>query len=191
MHPISLAISSRLAKFGRLIIAAISASVISLAAAPSTSHAAGADGVYRVTGGRGSFTGGGETVKIPKSVFNEITKEQSAGIVVKNQKIVINRKMTAALFKSLAEESGITINPKVTGPSSITLTSDGGHFSGKTSRPIITKFVGFEDGEKFSVTVKTQVSASVKGDSLTLVTRFTATDGSDEFSGAITLLGKL
>lgn len=190
MQTISPSISSRLVNFSRLILTAISASVISLAAAPSTSHAAGADGVYRVTGGSGSFSGGGETVKIPKSVFSEIAKEQTAGIVVLNQKIMVNRKLTAALFKSLAEDSGITIHPKVTGPSSLKLVPDGDHFTGKTLQPIITKFSGFDDGEKFSVALKTYINVMVKGDSLTLVTRFSGTDGTDKISGTITLFGK-
>ena len=190
MQTTSVARSSRLVKLTRFILAAISVSVISLAALPSTSLAAGADGVYRVTGGKGSFTGGGETSKIPKSVFNEIAKEQTAGIVVLNHKIMVNRKMTAALFKSLAEDSGITIHPKVKGPSSLTLVPDGDHFTGKTLQPIITKFSGFDEGEKFSVTLKTYITVTVKGDSLTLVTRFSGGDGSDKVSGTITLFGK-
>ena len=190
MLTITQSISSRFVKLSQLVLTAVSASVISLAAVPSTSLAAGADGSYRVTGGSGSFTAGGETAKIPKSLFSEIAKNQAAGIVVQNQKIKINRQMTEALFKSLAQDSGITIHPKVTGPSYFTFVPAGDHFAGKTLQPIVTKFSGFEDGEKFSVTVKTYVSATVKGDSLTLVTRFTATDGADKLSGTITLLGR-
>jgi hypothetical protein len=169
---------------------AVSMSVIALAAVPSTALAVGVDGIYRVTGGSGSLSSDGQTKKIPKSVFDQITQDQSAGIVVKNQKLKINRMMTAALFQSLAAESGVTIDPKVTGPSSITLVATGGYFAGKTLQPIVTKFSGNDHGEKFSVTAKTYINVAVKGNSLTLTTRFAAVDGADKISGTITLVGR-
>lgn len=178
-----------LSRFSRLICAATSVLGISLAALPSTSLAAGADGNYRVTGGKGSISINGQMQKIPKSVFNQITAEQAAGLVVKNQKIKVNRNLSAAFIQSLAKESDITLRAKVTGPSSITLAPAGSSFAGKTVRPIIAKLTGVDAGEKISVTVTTNVDATVKASTLTLTTRFSATDGSDEISGVITLVG--
>ena len=110
-------------------------------------------------------------------------------MVVRDQKLKINRNLAASFFQSLAQEQGITVRPKVTGPSFITLMPVGNDFTGKTSNPIVAKLSGSDDGEKFSVIVKTNVSAVVKGDTLTLTTRFTATDGSDKITGVITLVG--
>jgi hypothetical protein len=180
---------SPLLKLGRLMLIATSASVVSLAATPNTASAAGADGTYRLTGGSGFFKGAGETYKIPKSVFKDISKNQAAGIVVKKNKIKIDPNMTAALFQGLAD-AGTTLNPTVTGPTSLTLSPSGKNFSGQTNQPIVTKFTVTDAGKKSSVTVKTYVSATVKGGALTLVTRFSATDGTEDASGAITLLGK-
>lgn len=176
-------------KFCQLLCTAASVLAICLVAFPGIAHAVGADGTYRVTGGKGSFSSGGETRKIPKSVFNEITKGQSAAMVVRDQKLKINRNMAASFFQSLAQEQGVTVRPKVTGPSSITLLPAGSYFTGKTSSPILAKLSITDDGEKFSVIVKTNVSAVAKGDTLTLTTRFTATDGSDKVNGVITLVG--
>ena len=176
-------------KFCQLLCTAASVLAICLVAFPSIAHAVGADGTYRVTGGKGSFSSGGETRKIPPAVFNKITKGQSAAMVVRDQKLKINRNLAASFFQSLAQDQGITVRPKVTGPSFITLMPVGNDFTGKTSSPIVAKLSGSDDGEKFSVIVKTNVSAVVKGDTLTLTTRFIATDGSDKITGVITLVG--
>lgn len=190
MHSHTLSLSSRIVKLSRLAFTAVSLSVVSLAASPSTAQVVGADGNYRVTGGSGSLSSGGETRKIPKSVFNTIIKEQSGGIVVKNQKLKINRDMAALLLQSIAGNSSVITTSKVTGPSSITLVPTGSFFTGKTLQPIVAKFSGKDGGEKFSVTVKTYANATVKADAVTLTTRFSATDGSDQVSGIITLVGK-
>ena len=190
MQSYILSLSSRLVKLSQLAVTAVSMSVISLAVLPSTAQAAGADGIYRVTGGRGSLSSGGMTRPIPKSVFAQITKDQAAGIVVKNQKVKINRNIAAALLQSLAGDSAGNVDLKVTGPSSITLVATGDYFTGKTLQPIVAKFSGESDGETFSVTVKSNVNVAIKGDSVTLTTRFTATDGSEQLSGVITLTGK-
>jgi hypothetical protein len=54
----------------------------------------------------------------------------------------------------------------------------------------VTKFTVTDKGKKSSVTIKTYVNATVKGGAITLVTRFSASEGKDKASGAITLLGK-
>lgn len=176
-------------KLSQVICTAVSVVSMSLAVFPAIAQAAGADGNFRVVSGKGSFSANGETRKIPQSTFNEIVKGQVAAMVVKDQKLKINRNMSAAFFQSFAQESGVKINPNVTGPSSITLVPTGNYFAGKTVRPIITKFSGTDEGEKFSVTVKTDVNAVAKGNTLTITTRFTARDGSDTISGVITLVG--
>jgi hypothetical protein len=184
-----LCVSSQLLKVGRLVLVAASASLISLATTPNTASAAGADGTYRLTGGSGFLKAAGTTTEIPKSVFKNITKNQAAGIVVKKNKIKIDPNTTAAFFQSLADK-GTTLNPTVTGPTSLTLSPSGKNFSGQINQPIVTKFTVTDDGKKSSVTIKTYVSATVKGGAITLVTRFSGSDGKDKASGAITLLGK-
>ena len=186
---IQLTPSTLLGKFSRLICTATSVLGISLAALPSTTQAAGADGNYRVTSGKGSISINGKTQKIPKSVFDEITADQSAAMVVKSQKIRIERTLSASIFQSIAEESGVTLRAKITGPSSITLRPVGTSFTGKTANPIITKLTGVYRDEKVSATVKTNVSATVKANTLTLTTRFAAKIEGDNVSGVITLVG--
>lgn len=111
-------------------------------------------------------------------------------MVVRDQKLKINRNMATSFFQSFALDQGFTVRSKVTGPSAITLTPAGSGFAGKTTGPIVVKLSGTDDdGEKFSVIVRTNVSAVTKGDTLTLTTRFTATDGSNKGSGVITLVG--
>jgi hypothetical protein len=178
-----------LGKLSRLICMATSVLGISLTALPTTTLAAGADGNYRVTAGKGSISINGRTETIPKSVFDEITADQSNAMVVKGQKIKFNRNLSASIFQSLAEESGITLRAKITGPSSITLKPVGSAFIGKTASPIITKLTGVYRDEKVSATVKTNVDATVKANTLTLTTRFVAKLGGDKVSGVITLVG--
>jgi hypothetical protein len=180
---------SPLLKFGRLMLIAASASFISLATTPTTASAAGADGTYRLTGGSGFFKGAGTTEDIPDSAFKDITKNQAAGIVVKKNKIKIDPNMTAKLFKGLFADAGIKFRPTVTGPSSLTLKPSGSDFSGRNTQPILTKFTVTDEGKKYSMTIKTYVTATVKGSTIKLSTRFSGTDGKEKVSGEITLLG--
>ena len=78
-------------KLSQLICTAVSVVSMSLAVFPAIAQAAGADGNFRVVSGKGSFSANGETRKIPQSTFNEIVKGQVAAMVVKDQKLKINR----------------------------------------------------------------------------------------------------
>lgn len=176
-------------KFSQLICTAASVVSMSLAVFPSTAQAAGADGNFRVTSGKGSITINGDTQQIPKSVFNEVIKDQSSAMVVRGQKLKINRNVAGDIVKALADE-GVFTDAKTTGPSSTTLKPVGNYFTGKNLQPIVTKLSGVYKGDKISVTAKTNVSAKVVGKTLTLTTRFSATDGENGFSGVITLVGK-
>lgn len=165
-------------------------SAISLAAVPSNALAAGADGVYKVTGSEGTITIGSDILDIPKKALNKATQGQTAVIVIKKQKIMLNRNATAILLKQIFGKAKFTMNPKVKGPMSLTLVPTEGGYTGKTSTPITSKITVTDEGRKIALTIKTDVAAVVQGGSITLTTTFTASDGTNSVPGKITVTAK-
>lgn len=181
---------SRFTKFARVCLAAC-VSLVTLSAAPR-SMAAAPNGAYEIIGGSGSLSSSGQTITIPKQFFKELAK-QGGDIVVKNNKLQINRYTTADVFEVILPGAGSIIEEvKVTGPSSITLTPTGESFAGKTTQPILTTLIGVDnDDEDFTVKLTTNVSATVTGNRITVTLRFSGGDKNAQVSGKITLRGKL
>ncbi len=181
---------SRFSKFARICLVAC-VSLVTLAAAPRA-VAAAPNGAYKITGGTGSLTSEGFTIPIPKRFFQELAK-QGGEIVVKNNKLQINRYTTAEVFEVILPGVGSILEEiKVTGPSSITLAPSGETFTGKTSQPILTTLIGVDgDDEDFTVKLTTNVTATVTGERITVTLRFSGGDKNAQLSGKITLRGKL
>ncbi len=181
---------SRFSKFARVCLA-ISGLLITLAAAPRA-VAAAPNGAYELIGGKGSLSSEGKTITIPKLVFQEIVG-QGGAIVIRNNKLQLNRNLTGDFFKVFLQTVGTKITKiKSTGPTSITLVASGESFTGRTTQPIRTTLTGTDDeGDSFNVSLTINVSVTVSGDRITVTTRFSGGDENEQISGNITLRGKL
>jgi hypothetical protein len=190
IHMISSSIS-RVHHIGRCFFSAVAFLSVFLVAAPEA-VAAVPNGNYKLSGGRGSLSSGGKTIVIPQSFMRELAN-QSGMIVVRNNRLLINRNGTAEVLRSILSGVGTRIRSvKVTGPTFVPLRGSGQRYTGKTNTPIRTQMKGIDDtGDAFTVNLITHISATINGRQVTLTTRFSGGDSEAQVVGNITLIGKL
>jgi hypothetical protein len=158
---------------GRFLLAVLCAALVSFTAAPAA-LAAGIDGEYLFTRATGTITAGGETQELPQELVQQLAASQSGGLVIKNNKITIDRKVVVRLLNKLKKEYGATVKYKLTGPTSIKFNKHGKVFTANTSKPVVATFDITipmpEDPEPMKIkgNLKSDFDAKVKGKVLTL-----------------------
>ncbi len=181
--------SFRTPRLGQILLATLSVSVFSLAASPLT-HAAKVDGKYEVKSATGSVTFNGDEVDIPKSIVKRIAGVANGDITIQDDTLRLKKKAAIRFAEEIADELDLDIEASVTGPSSVTLEKSGKAYTGQTSRPIVTSFEADAFGVDISGKLKTQVSARVRGKTLTIVVRFGGSGAGSDVSGRVTIVAK-
>jgi hypothetical protein len=181
---------SRFANYGRLGLATACVSLVSFSAVPQA-LAAGADGEYAFNSASGSLRFDGDSVDIPQALVKRIANVTDGEITIRNNTIRVNKAGTVRVIENLGDDLNAEVEASATGPNTVVLTKTGNRtFSGKTTSPIVTSFEGDIFGEDFSGELKTRVSATVEGKTLTMVIRFSGETLGEDFSGRITIIAK-
>ncbi|MES2658932.1 MAG: hypothetical protein V4689_09955 [Verrucomicrobiota bacterium] len=181
--------SSRIANLGRLLLAAMCVSLVTVAAAPKA-LAAAPNGVYEFTSASGTVKFGDNTIDIPESAVKRIAGVVNGDITIQNKTLQLNRNATKKIVKELGDELDFDVKVTVTGPTSVTLSKDVDIYIGSTEEPIVTSFEGDFHGEDFSGELITDVTAKVKGKTLRLIITFSGETLGEEFSGKLVIVAK-
>lgn len=181
----------RFARTGRLLLTASCISFVSFTAVPHA-VAAKAAGTYEVKSARGSLKLDGDSVDIPRSLVKRIAGVVDGEITVRSDNTIkLKKNGTLRILEELEDEfNGFKIEGSVRGPSTVVLEKSDHVYFGKTDGPIVTRFEAEIFGEDFDGRLKTRVSATVRGSTLTLVVRFSGGVESEDFSGKVTIVAK-
>ncbi|MEO5913290.1 MAG: hypothetical protein ABIS50_03585 [Luteolibacter sp.] len=188
-NPYETASSSRLANFGRLLLAALCVSLVSFAASP-TAFAAAPNGSYEFTSASGSAEFGDHTVHLPQALVKKLAGVIGGKITIEDSTLQLNRNATAKVVTEIGDKFDFSVETSVTGPTSLVLEKGEIGYAGQTADPIVVAFDGNFHGEDFSGELSTQVSARVKGKTLTVVVKFSGHALGADFSGKLTVVGK-
>lgn len=180
---------SRFANFGRLMLATSCVSLVSFAAVPQA-LAAGANGDYDFTSASGSVKYNGKKINISQSLVKKIAKVANGEITIKDNTLKIGKYSTAKIVEDLGDDLDIDVEASVKGPSSVVLTKSGNVYTGKTATPVVASFDADFHGADFSGSLKSNVSATVKNNTLTIVITFSGGALDEDFSGKLTIVGK-
>lgn len=170
----------------RVAMAVVCATLVSLLA-PSA-QAGAADGEYAFVSASGYLTGGGDTIELPQDVLQEIGPIQDGHMVIKNNKMQLNRKAATRIIKGIGKELGIEFETTLTGPSSLKLNKSGKVWIGSTSEPIVVTFAATVEGEEISGNLKTHFQAKLKGDKLTIKVPITGRLSGKKISGEVNIV---
>lgn len=159
----------RLPAFIGLLMAVFCAALVSFTSSP-VALAGGADGEYLLTSVSGTITLAGETEEIPQDIVQQFANLQNGGIVVKNNKISIDRKIAVRLINKLAKQYGADVDYDLSGPTSLKLNKNGKIFTGSTSKPVEVSFQISHPSidQVIKGSLKADFDAKVKGKVLTL-----------------------
>ncbi|MES2660853.1 MAG: hypothetical protein V4689_19665 [Verrucomicrobiota bacterium] len=180
---------SRLAKLGRLFMAVVGVSLVSVAATPKA-QAAAPNGVYEFESATGSFTFDGETIDLPPAVVKRVAGFVKGEIIIEKRTLQLNRSATKKVVRELADEFDAEVTVSVSGPTSLTLTRDGDAFFGSARESIVTSFEGSYRGGDFSGVLNTDITAKVQGKALRVIIRFTGGALDSEFSGKLVIIAR-
>jgi hypothetical protein len=181
--------SSRFASFGRLAMTTLCVSLASFAAVPKA-LAAGANGTYEFKSASGSLKIDGDSYRVPQSLVKRLAGFTNGELTIQNNTLKLNRNATAKIVENIADDLHLDIEVSVSGPTTVVLSKSGDFYTGKTARPIIASFDGDFFGVDISGELITRVSATVTGDTLTVVIRFSGGVEGEDFSGKLTLVAK-
>lgn len=170
----------------RIAMAVACATLVSLLA-PSA-QAGAADGEYAFVSASGSLTGGGDTIELPQDVLQEIGPIQDGHIVIKNNKMQLNRKAALRIIKSIGKELGIEFETTISGPTSLKLNKSGKAYIGSTSEPVVVTFAATVESEEISGNLKTDFQAKLKGDKLTIRVPITGRISGKKISGELNIV---
>lgn len=173
---------------GRLLLAALSLPLLSLAAAPQA-HAT-ANGTYDFKTARGTLLVEGESVDIPDSVIKRLARVVDGEIVIRGNTVRLRKHAAARIVEEAADEIDADVDTQVRGPNTLTLRKTDEGYAGRTSRPIVTTFEGDVFGENFDGRLNTRVFATVKGRTLRLIFRFSGDADGADFSGRIVVIAR-
>jgi hypothetical protein len=134
----------------------------------ATTLAAGADGAYKFVRGSGKISVAGESLDIPTSLVQQIGGVVNGRVTIKNNRIQINRNAGAAVVDYVGEMFGVTFNYTVGGSKFIDLKKSGRLFTGKTVKPVVVKFSADYMGMQVTGNIRSAITATVKGRTLTL-----------------------
>ena len=180
---------SRFGSLGRLVMATLCVSLVSFAAGPKV-QAAGADGNYEFREVSGSLKIDGERFNLPKSLLKRLAGFADGEVIIENNTLTLNKHATAKIVEDVADDMMAEVDVEVTGPNKVVLSKSGTTFTGSTTKPIIASFNGEIFSEDFSGKLRTRVTATVEGKTLTIVIRFSCTVDDEDFSGKVTLVAK-
>lgn len=181
--------STRFASFGRLAVTTVCVSLVSFAAAPKV-LAAEANGTYEFKSARGSLKIDGDSFQVPQSIVKRLAGFANGEVTIQNNTLKLKKNATANIVADIGDELNLDIETSVSGPNTVVLTKSGDAYTGQTAGPIIASFEGGFFGLDFSGELISRVSATVKGDTLTVVIRFSGEAGNEDFSGKLTLVGE-
>jgi hypothetical protein len=180
---------SRLANFGRLMVATSCVSLVSFAAVPQA-LAAGANGDYNFTSASGSVKYDGHKINIPQALVKKIAGFTHGEITIENNTLKFDKNYTGKIVEDLGDDLDIDIEASVKGPNNVVLAKSGTVYTGKTVTPVAASFEGDFHGEDFSGKLKSNVTATVKNKTLTVVVTFSGGALGEDFSGKLTIVGK-
>jgi len=181
--------SSRFASFGRLAMTTLCVSLVSFAAVPKA-LAAGANGTYEFKRSSGSLKIEGDSFRLPQYLVKRLAGYTNGELTIRNNTLKLNRNATARIVENIGDDLNLDVEASVSGPTTVVLTKSGDSYTGKTAKPIIATFESDLFGQNISGELITKVSATVKGDTLTVVIRFSGDVEGEDFSGKLTLVGK-
>lgn len=163
------AIPPRLSVITGFLMAVFCAALVSFIASP-VALAGGADGEYMFTSATGTITANGETQELPQDLIQQFTATQTGGIVIKNNKLSLDRAALVKLIKKLTKEYGAEVDYKISGPTSIKFTKHGKAFTASTSKPVAVTFAISHPklDQTIKGSLKSDFDARVKGRILTL-----------------------
>lgn len=170
----------------RIVMAVVCATLVSFITPSALAGAA--DGDYAFVSASGNLKAGGDTLELPQDVLQEIGAIQNGKIVIKNNKIQLNRKAAARIINGIGKELGIEFETTITGPTSLKLNKSGKSYVGSTSEPVVVTFAATVDGEETSGNIKTYFQAKLKGSKLTLKVPITGKLSGSKFSGELTIV---
>ena len=182
---------SRLANFGRLLLATSCVSLVSFAAVPSA-LADGINGTYRFTSATGSLKLGDETYNISDSLAKRIVDVSEGKITIQEKTLQLNRSGVVKIIRNLADDFNVDVDTSVKGPSTLVLNRiDTSTFRGETTRPIVVSFQREDGGSSFSGELRTNVAATVKfRNNLRVVIKFSGDAFGQDFSGRLVIVAK-
>jgi hypothetical protein len=180
--------SSRLAKLSRLLMAVLGVSLVS-ATVPSA-LAAIPNGDYGFISATGSVKYDGNTITLSPSAIKRIAGVVNDKITIENSTLPLNRSATKKVIRTLADDLNFDASYRVTGPTSIVLAKEGDIFIGTTAEPIVVAFDGNFQGEEFSGSLNSDISAKVKGKTLRVTITFSGDALGSEFSGKLVIVAK-
>ncbi len=181
--------ASRLAGFGKLLLAGICASLVSFSTMP-TASAAGADGVYKYVKASGTLSVGGQSITVTPEMLNQFGAIQNGRITISNNRVQLNRNAAANIIKQLGTQLGVVITVKITGPTYVQLHKSGLIYTGSTTTPVVVTFSTTYQGTKISGNIKTNYIAKVSGTTLTLKVPVTGTLLGKQLKGTMTVTCK-
>jgi hypothetical protein len=181
--------SYRFASFSRLVMTTLCVSLVSFAAVPKA-LAAGANGTYDFKSSSGSLKIEGESYRLPQYLVKRLAGFTDGEATIRNNTLKINRNATTKIVEDIGDDLYLDVDASVSGPTTVVLSKSGDSYTGKTAKPIIASFEGDIFGEDISGKLITKVSATVKGDTLTVVIRFSGNVEGENFSGRLKLVGK-
>ncbi len=180
---------SRIASFGRLMMATLCASLVSFAAVPKA-LAAEANGTYEFKSASGSLKIDGDSYRVPQALVKKLAGFSNGEVTIQNNTLKLKKNATADIAEEIGDDWNLDIEASVSGPNTVVLSKSGDVYTGKTAKPIVASFEVDFFGLDFSGELITRVSATVKGDTLTVVIRFSGEMGNEDFGGKLTLVAK-
>ena len=162
---------SRIANFGRVLVATSCVSLVSFATVPAA-LAGGANGTYKFKKAYGTVKFGGDSVDIPESIAKKIAGVVQGEVTIRNRKLQLKKSASARIVENLGHALDISLETSVSGPASVELTKTGNSYTGETEEPIVVSFDGNFLGEDFSGELVTDVAATVESKKLKVVITF-------------------
>lgn len=159
--------ASRLRDAARVLLEWLCISWVSVFAS-TTALAGGPDGEYKFVSATGFVSFGGDTREIRQEVIKEVAAIQNGKIVIKDNRLQINRKAAARIIKQIGDELRIGFETNITGPTYLKLHKTGKVYVGNSSRPVVVTFKGMVKDTKFWGRVDAGFMARVKGRTLEL-----------------------
>ncbi len=181
--------SSRFARLGRMALATLCVSLVSFAAIPKA-LAAGPNGTFEFKSASGSLKIDGDSYRVPQSFVKKLAGFANGEATIRNNILKLQRNAAASIVADIGDELNLDIKTRVSGPTTVVLSKSGRSYTGKTAKPIVASFEGDFFGLEVSGELLTRVSATVKGNTLTVVIRFSGDVEGEDFTGKLTLVGK-
>jgi hypothetical protein len=174
--------------FIRLFAFACIALLGGILAAPMA-HAAGADGVYKITKVTGSFTANGQKINLPANLLSNALA-QNGRIAISNGKAPIYGAKWSSVFNQF-NSFGFKGKVKVTGPKNYSLKKVGKNYVGKSSKPVTLSLNGSFNGQKINLLMKVGFTTKISKDTLTMTLPISVTaNGISSVQGKVVLKGK-